>query len=115
MLARASNLEPRFSRLAPFGRYRDFELARKITARERMRVRQQSGEIAGVDEPSSMLARARPQVQNVVRLADHFRIVLDHQYRVAEREQALQDFDQAPCVPRVQTDGRLVQNVKRTL
>jgi hypothetical protein len=44
----------------------------------------------------------------------HFEVVLDDQHRVAEVPQLAQHMDQAFGVGRVQSDGRLVEDVQDT-
>ncbi len=61
----------------------------------------------------AVLACAGPQVEDVVRRSHHFRIVLHHQDRVAQIAQLVQDANQPCRVPRVQSDGGLVEHVAR--
>ena len=59
-----------------------------------------------------MLARAGPDVDDVVRDADGLLVVLDHDDRVAEVAQALERRDEAPVVALVQADRGLVEHVE---
>ena len=61
------------------------------------------------------LARTRPDVDDVVRMADGVHVVLHHHQRVALVAQALQGAQQNLVVTRVQADGRLVQHVTHAL
>ena len=62
---------------------------------------------------AAKLARARTQVQQVIRRAQHVRIVLHHHNRVPQVAQVLQDPNQPVRVPRMQPDRRLIQHVER--
>ena len=46
------------------------------------------------DDTSAVFARARPQIDNMIRRAHHFGIVLHHQNRVAQIAQLFEDADQ---------------------
>ena len=63
------------------------------------------------DDLAAVLARARAQIDDVVRRAHHVGIVLHHHDRVAQFAQFFQDADQPAGVAAVQSDGRLVQHV----
>ena len=69
------------------------------------------GQRAFEDDVPAVFARARTQIDDVVRRAHHVRIVLHHHDRVAQIAQFLQDADQPPGVAAVQADRRLVQHV----
>ena len=61
---------------------------------------------------AAVLARARPQVDDVVALLDDLRVVLHHHHGVVVGAQAVEDLHQAVAVTRVQADGGLVQHVQ---
>jgi len=65
----------------------------------------------GHDLPA-MLARARPQIDDPVGVADGLVIVLHDQQRVAQVAHLLQRADQAQVIALVEADGRLVQHVE---
>ena len=46
-------------------------------------------------------------------MAHHRGVVLDHQDRIADVAQALEDLDQPSRVARVQADGGLIEDVER--
>ena len=66
------------------------------------------------DHLAAVLARAGTQVDDPVGGADGLVVMLHDQHRVAQVAQALQGVQQAGVVARVQTDGRLVQDVQHT-
>ncbi len=55
--------------------------------------------------------RARPEVDDVVRLPDRVLVVLDDDHRVAEVAQAHERVEQALVVALVQADRRFVEDV----
>src|SRR5207244_10972968 len=61
-----------------------------------------------------MLARRRPDVDHVDRRANRLLVVLDDDQGVAQVTQAEQRVDQAPVVPLVKADRRLVEDVEHT-
>ena len=61
------------------------------------------------------LARTRPDVDDVIRMADGVLVMLHHHQRVALVTQALQGTQQNLVITRVQADGRLVQHVTHAL
>ena len=63
------------------------------------------------DDLPAQFARAGPHVDDVIGGAHHVGIVLHNHDGVAEVAQLFQDADQPAGVARVQSDGRLVQNV----
>ena len=68
---------------------------------------------AGEEELAAEFAGAGAEVDHVVGGGDGVGIVFDDEDGVAEIAQALEDFDEALGVARVQADGRLVEHVER--
>ncbi len=64
------------------------------------------------DDPSAVLARARPHVDEMIGSAHHLLVVLDDQHRVADVTQVLERPDQAIVVALVEPDRRLVEDVQ---
>ena len=64
---------------------------------------------------AAALARARPDIDDVVGAADGVFVVLDHHQRVALVAELAQGVEQDPVVARMQADGRLVQHVAHAL
>ena len=62
-------------------------------------------------DQSSVLARSRPHVHDMIGGADRFFIMLDHDHAVAHIAQFLERGQQAVVVALVQADGRLVQHI----
>ena len=61
-----------------------------------------------------MVAALGSQVHDPVRIPDHVQIVLDHQDRIAGLHEAIQDIQQPLNVGKVQSRGRLVQDIERS-
>src|SRR5213083_716715 len=62
--------------------------------------------------PFRRVAGTRAEVHHVVGVADRLLVVLDDEHRVAEIPEPLERLEQAPVVPLVQSDGRLVEDVE---
>ena len=76
-------------------------------------IRQHCVARAGENQFAAVFARAGAEIEHVIGGQDRVRIVLHHQQRVAQIAQALQNFNQAVRVARMQADGRLIQHVQR--
>src|SRR5271163_890380 len=63
-------------------------------------------------ELPAMLSSAGAEIEYVIRGENRVRIVFHHQQRIAQITQPLENLNQAVCVARVKSDGRLVKNVK---
>ena len=100
-------------RPASSGRHGDPQIAAKIASGERLRIGKQRVASARKNKASAVLAGARPKIQNVIGAEDRVGIVFDDQQRITQIAQSLQNCNQAVGVARMQSDGRLVQNVKR--
>ena len=88
--------------------HRDHLLSRKVLAGQRTRALQEASHVAGVNDVSPVLACTRPDVHHVIGCPDGLLVVLHHDHRVPEVPEALQGLDEAPVVPLVKADGRLV-------
>ena len=66
------------------------------------------------DDLTAVAAGPRPEIDNVVCLADRLLVVLDDQHGIAEVAQLFQGRQQPRIVPLVETDGGLVQDVEHT-
>ncbi len=84
-----------------------------LTGERRLRA-QQALERSRVDDVATVLARAGPDVDDVIGDADRVLVVLDDQHRVAQLAQAHQGVDQPTVVALVQPDRRLVEHVEHT-
>ncbi len=69
-------------------------------------------ERARVEDPAACLAGPRPEINDLIRCADHVRIVFHHHDRVSPVTEAVQDGDQAADLARMKAGGRLVQHVE---
>ncbi len=87
--------------------------AREVSARKRVLVHKGLGVGALEHDLAAERARARADVDELIRATHHLLIVLDDQNRVAEIAEALEDRDEAVVVARMQPDGGLVQYVER--
>src|SRR5579875_3487708 len=68
-------------------------LPRALTTRS-MRCGDEVGNAALRDDMAAVNARARPQVEHVIRVTDGVLVVLDHDHGIAEVAQALQRLDE---------------------
>jgi len=64
------------------------------------------------DQLTPVNARTGPEINNIVCAAHRFLIVLHHDQRVASGLQDVQGCQQLLIIPRVETDGRLVENIE---
>ena len=101
-------------RLAANGRYLDAQFVGEIAPGERtghfldLLVGSRRNDLAAI------LPGARPEVENCVGCLHNVTIMLDHQNRVTQVAQIVQYFDQEMRIPAVQSDGWLIQHVKRS-
>ncbi len=113
VLARALDDDRSPGRRAPLLRRLDRQLPLQVGARQRsVAVRQQVRGRALEDELSAVLARAGPEIDDVVRGADGLFVVLDDHDGVAEIAQPRERRQQRTVVALVQTDRRFVEDVK---
>ncbi len=90
----------------------DVDLPREVSTRDGRRIGHDLGGRARSHQLAAVFARARPQVEHVVGLADRIFVVLHHQYGIAQVPQVFQRLDQPLIVTLVQADGRLVEHIK---
>src|ERR1700694_5425517 len=64
------------------------------------------------EDLSAAAAALGAEVNNMVCYLDHVHIVLDHQYGIAPVHELIQHFQQMMDVFKMQTGGRLVENIK---
>ncbi|MPL73132.1 hypothetical protein SDC9_18925 [bioreactor metagenome] len=98
--------------LAALDRHLDAAGAGKILAGERGGI---AGDLLGRamgDDAAAMHPRPRTDVEDIVGLADHVLVMLDHQHGVARVAQVLQRVDQPVVVALMQPDRGLVEHVK---
>ena len=69
-------------------------------------------ERTGRDDPAALASGQRSHIDDIVRRPHHILVVLDHDDRIARIAQLLEAADQPLVVALVQTDGRLVENIK---
>jgi hypothetical protein len=85
-------------------RHGNRQLAAQILGRQRPRLLHQRVEAAGEYDPSTLLAGAETEIDDVVGDLDHVGVMLDHQDGVALIAQQAEDVDQPQIVTRVQAD-----------
>jgi len=95
-------------------RERDHAVAAEIGAGQRAAVDADLVKSAAEDDFAAVLARTGAEVNDLVGLAHHLAVVFDHNHRVADIAQGLEDLDQFCAVARVKPDGRFVENVERS-
>jgi hypothetical protein len=93
--------------------YRNRERAGEIASGERVGIVFDLLHGACSQQLAAVFAGAGPQVHQVVRRAQHVRVMFDDQDSVAEIAQVFEDADQLCRVPGVQADRRLVEDVER--
>ena len=103
----------RFARaLPPLRGNRNLHRASEILPGKRMRI---GANFRGSSLPHQFSAEpsgARTQIDHVIGALDGFGIVFHHQHRVSHVAKGRQRIQQAVVIPRMQPDGRLVQNVQ---
>ena len=113
VLARADDLQlPLLIDVPPVLRHLDHLAASQVVARDRVFGLEDALRLALVDHFPAVLAGARADVDEPVRLPDGVLVVLHHDQGVAQVAQFLQSGDQALVVALMQADGRLVQHVE---
>ena len=112
VLLRAAHGDPVVARLAPPLGDVDLPCARQVLAGDRAGLGQDRVEVALGHDLASVLARAGPDVDDVVGDADRLLVVLDHEHRVAEVAQPDHRVDEALVVALVEADRRLVEHVE---
>ena len=100
--------------LAAMARDGDGEAAGEILSGDGLRIGGDFGDRARGEDVAAKLARAGAEVEEMVGGADDAGVVLDDEDGVAEVAQGVKDADELCGVARVQADGGLVENVKRT-
>jgi len=94
-------------------RHRNGHRAAQVFAGEGARVGLNLLHRAGGEQLAAKFARAWSKINEVVRRANHVRIVLHHQNRVAQIAQIFKNADQLGGVARVQANRRLVEHIER--
>ena len=95
----------------PARRDLDRTLARQVLPGQRARCLQDVLQGALADDLTTVHARARTDVQDIVGQADRVLVMLDHDHRVAKVAQTGKSAEQAFVVALVQADRRLVEHV----
>jgi len=93
-------------------RQADHVRASEILSRQRVEIPHDVIRRALGNNLAAVRSGARPHIQQMVRCHHGFRIVLDHHYRVAKVAQAQQGLEQAPIIPLMETDRRLIEDVE---
>ena len=109
---RAENGERRAVRLAALGTHLNLHSAGDVSAGERVRLAHDFLGRAMRDQISAMASGAGAEVDHVIRAANGFFVVLDHQHGVAQIAQIFQRGQQPAIVAMMQADGRLVQHIE---
>src|SRR5581483_10593886 len=112
VLAGAADDQPFLAWLPPHLGDRNRLLAAQVLAGDRTLLARHLGHRAGGDDLAAVLARAGPDVDDVVGATDRVLVVLDDNHRVAEVAQPHECVEQPPVVALVEPDGRLVEHVQ---
>ncbi len=113
MLRGAEDAQGAVVRRVSVRRRRDLFLAGEILGGERTGARKQRGQVAEEDDPASSLTGARSHVEHEVSGANHVRVVLHDDDRVARVAQPVEHADQPADVPGMQPDARLIKDKER--
>ena len=113
LASRAAQHQLLAARRAPPRRHRNRNLPGEIAPGQRVGIGLNLRQNSLGQQLAAKLARARPQIEQMIGRAQHIRIVLHHQDRVAQVAQLFQNVNQPRRVARVQPDRRLVQHVER--
>ena len=105
--------QPFPSRRTPPRGHRNRNLPGEIAASQRVGIGLNLRQHSLGQQLAAKLARARPQVQQMIRRAQHIRVVLHHQDRVPQVAQLFENMNQPRRVPRMQPDRRLIQHIQR--
>src|SRR2546427_743948 len=98
---------------AAHGRDRDRLASGDVTRGERARRPLELRLRAGEDDLAAPLARARPELDDVIRGGDELAVVLDHDDGVTRLGEVATELHEAHRVARVQADRRFVEHVER--
>ena len=112
VLGGAAHDERLAAALAPRLRRRDDVLAGEVPPGQRVGVAHDLLRRARRDDVPAVLARAGPEVDEVVGGAHHRLVVLDHEHGVAEVAEARERADEALIVDGVEAHRRLVADVE---
>ena len=110
--AHAANLDLLRSRLAPQRRRLNPQILRQISSRQRSRIVHDLVVRSLGNQLAAILPGPRPQIENAVRRPHDVGIVLDHQNRVSQIAQVVQNLDQPVRIARMQPDRRLIQHIQ---
>ena len=113
VLAGALDLQLLQAARPPRGGHRDLLAPRQVLPGDGVLGLEDPLDRPAVHDGAAVLAGARPDVDDPVRLADRLLVVLDDDHGVAEVAQPDQRVDQPAVVALVQTDRRLVEHVQR--
>src|SRR3990170_7962308 len=97
---------------APAGRHGDAQFTAEVARGKRLRRGEELRAGTGEEHAPAQFAGAGAEIDDVVGGGDGIGIVFDQQDGIAEVAQALENFDQAVSVTRVQSDGRFVQHIQ---
>ena len=111
---RPKNREPCPILLTALRPHLDLHFARDIRPGERLRLAHNLLRSSVGYQAAAVASCAGSEIDHVIRAANGFFVVLDHQHRVAQVAQIFQRGQQAAVVAMMQPNRWLVQNVKNT-
>ena len=109
----AANPDLLRARLPPSQRRLNAQIFGEIATRQRGRIAPDFLIGARGDHLPAVLPGARSKIENAVGGTHDVGIVLNHQDRVSQVAQIMQDIDEPVSVARVQSDGRFVEDIER--
>ena len=98
--------------LAPGGGHRDFTFSGQIHTGDGVLIGHNFGWCALGHYVAAVDPGPRTDVENIVRLADRFLVVFNHDHGIALITQVFKRCQKTVIVALVQTDGRLVQHIQ---
>src|ERR1700687_2659732 len=114
MCPRSGYLDLPRARLAARLRELDSQFAGEIASGQGARCFEYLGIRPFRDQLAATLSRAGAEIEDTIRGAHDVGIVLNHQDRISEIAQVVQDLNQTVSVAAMQADGRLVEDVERS-
>ncbi len=97
---------------SPIRRHRNRPPAAEIIAGERVLGAGDLVGRTGGGDLAAAIAGARAEIEQIIRGADDFAVVLDDDQRIAEIAQVRERAEEPLIVARVQADGRLTENIE---
>src|SRR5207244_9201880 len=113
VFAGAAKLQPFELQRSTMFRLFDFNFAAQVTSRQRLPAAYQTGEIALIHQLPAEFTCRWPNIEQMIGSAHHLSIMLDDEDGVSDVAKAVQQPNQTIVIARMQSNRRLVEDVKR--